>query len=91
MLLQINTDEAFGSGNNPAYQRKEKIFILWLPHITIKTRKLHFQACGVNVIYRVERDRWWSENLSGVQWKATTAASANGEYLPKLSKPDKIY
>lgn len=63
MLLQINTDEAFGSGNNPAYRRKERLFILWLPHIPIKTRKLHFQACGVNVIYRVERDRWWSENL----------------------------
>lgn len=39
-------------------QRKERIFILRLPHIPIKIRKLHFQACGINAIYRVERDRW---------------------------------
>lgn len=54
----------------PGCQRKVRIFILRLPHIPIKTRKLHFQACGVNVIYRLERDRWWEwkPHVATLQW-----------------------
>lgn len=39
---------------HPGCQRKERIFILRLPHIPIKTRMLHFQACGINVIYKLK-------------------------------------
>lgn len=89
MLLQMNTENDSGSY---FCQSKGGIFILWLPHIPIKTWRLHFQACCINVIHRVKRDRWWSETL---MWQCCAMVPLQPVPMKKSSqhhpRPDYIY
>lgn len=70
MLLQINSNDAFWLQKRPCLLKETENIYFMVPCIPIKRRKLHFQAYGVNVIYRVERDRWWRKISCGssVQW-----------------------
>lgn len=70
----------------PGCQRKERMYILQLHHIPIKTRKLHFQVCGINIIYRVKRQMAEGNSQVATLCNGTTAASANEEIHPKPSE-----
>lgn len=73
-------------------QRKDRTSILRLPHIPIKTRKLHLQARCINVIYRLKGDRWWSETL---MWQRCAMVPMQPEPMKESSqhhpRPDHIY